>query len=64
LLSAIARRHAPPRLAPVVEGGDLRRRLPPARKSFVEKPNRRAILVRGQDLEAGALIAKRLGIPK
>ena len=26
--------------------------MPPARKGFVEKPNRRAVLVRGQDLEA------------
>src|ERR1035438_5720897 len=43
---AVARRHAPLRLAPVVKGGDLRSRQPPARKSFVEKPNRRPVFVR------------------
>src|ERR1039457_4278015 len=48
----VARRDTPLRLAPVVAGGDLRSRHPPARKSFVEKPNRRAILVGGEDLEA------------
>jgi len=45
-------RHAPLRFAPIVEGGDLRSRHSPAWKRFVEKPDRRAILVGGQDLEA------------
>src|ERR1039458_6648254 len=49
---AVARRDTPLRLATVVEGGDLRSRHSPARKSFVEKPNRRAVLICGQDLEA------------
>src|ERR1019366_328580 len=43
---AVARCHAPLRLAAVVEGGDLRSRHSPAGKSFVEEPDRRAILVR------------------
>src|ERR1017187_5702916 len=54
---AVARRHAPLRLAPVVKGGDLRSRHSPARKSFVEEPNRRAILVRGQDLQTPQSVA-------
>src|ERR1035437_767012 len=48
----VARRYTPLCLAPVVEGGNLRSRLPSARQCFVEKPDRRAILVCGQDLEA------------
>src|SRR5271157_2156680 len=48
----VSRRHAPLRLAPVIEEGDLRSRQPAARKSFVEKPDRRAILVCRQDLQA------------
>src|ERR1019366_3081608 len=49
---AVARRYTPLSLAPVVEGGDLRSCQPAARKALVEEPNRRAILVRGQYLEA------------
>src|ERR1019366_2277407 len=47
----VARRHAPLRFAPVVEEGDLRRRHSAARKSFVQEPNRRAVLIRGQHFE-------------
>ena len=49
---AVARRYTPLRLAPVVEGGDLRGGHPPARQSFVQKPNRRAVFVRRQYFEA------------
>src|ERR1017187_5060897 len=49
---AVARRYTPLRLAPVVEGGDLRSCQPPARKALVEEPDCRAILVSGQNLEA------------
>src|ERR1035441_8312585 len=49
---AVAWRDAPLRVAPVVIEGNLRSRLAPARKGFVEKPDSRAIFVRSQDLQA------------
>ena len=48
----VARRHAPLALALVVEEGDLRGRLAPPRHGLVEEPDHRAVLIRGQDLEA------------
>src|ERR1019366_417964 len=49
---AVTRRHAPLPLALVVVEGDLRRRLPPAGHGLIEEPNRRAVLVGGQHLQA------------
>src|ERR1035438_6288391 len=49
---AVARRDPPLVLAAVVVEGNLRGRLTPARKGFVEKPDGCAILVCGQDLQA------------
>src|ERR1017187_10366348 len=48
----VARRHAPLPLALVVVEGDLRGALSPARQPLIQEADRRAILVRGQDLEA------------
>ena len=49
---AVTWRHAPLPLALVVVEGDLRRRLPPAGHGLIEEPNRRAVLVGGQHLQA------------
>jgi hypothetical protein len=47
---AVARRDTPLMLAAVVVESNLRSRLAPARKGFVEKPDGRAILVCREDL--------------
>src|ERR1017187_2505074 len=49
---AVTWRYAPLPLALVVVKGDLRRRLPPAGHGLVEEPDRRAVLVGGQHLQA------------